>query len=168
MASTVGNAARSLRDDRFLIGILVGIGLLLALALAAIVLLRGTAQELPATTPGGATQRFLQAAEGQDYDLAYAYLSDTMVDKPTREQFARAASEGRAADQAGTRLRIERETVSGDTAIVVVEVTHYTTSGPFFGGGEWTVTETFTLRREAEVWRITSLPYRYWPPQEKR
>lgn len=167
MASTAGAAARPLRDDRFLVGILAGIGLLLVLAVAAIFLLRGPAQELPATTPGGTVQRFLLALEKQEYGAAYDYLSDTMADKPSREEFARYNANYVAYEPPGMRLRIERESLSGDSATVVVAVTHYSTGGPFFGGGEWTTSETFTLRREGETWRISSLPYRYWPPQGK-
>jgi hypothetical protein len=128
-------------------------------------LLRGPAQELPAATPGGTVQRFLQAVERQDFDRAYGYLSDTMTDKPSREAFTRYNAERMTYDGMGLRLRIERESVSGDFATVAVEVTHYSTDGPIFGGGEWSVTETFTLRREGGDWRITSLPYRYWPPK---
>ena len=165
--STTGVTVRPLRDDRFLVGILAGIGLLLVLALAAIVFLRGSAQELPGTTPGGTVQRFLQALEGQEYDRAYAYLGETMSDKPSRDEFARYNANSMATEPIGTRLRIERESISGDTAIVVVEATHYSTGSPLFGGGEWTSSETFTLRREGGMWLIASLPYRYWPPQGK-
>lgn len=167
MASTTGTAIRPLRDDRFLLGIIAGIGLLLIAAMVAIVLLRGSAAALPAATPGGTVQRFLQALETQDYDRAYDYLSDTMSNKPSREAFTRYNAEYVTYEQANMRLRIERESISGETATVVVEVTHYSTGNPIFGGGEWTVSETFTLRREGEAWRITSLPYRYWPPQGK-
>lgn len=167
MVSTTGVTVRPLRDDRFLVGILAGIGLLLVLALAAIIFLRGSAQELPGTTPGGTVQRFLQALERQEYDQAYDYLGATMSDKPSRDEFARYNANSMATEPMDTRLRIERESISSDTAIVVVEATHYSTGSPLFGGGEWTSSETFTLRREGGMWLITSLPYRYWPPQGK-
>jgi hypothetical protein len=165
MASTDEVTARPLRDDRFLLGILAGIGMLLILALVAVVLLRGPARELPAATPGGTVQRFLRAMEGQEYDRAYDYLSDTMTSKPSREEFTRYNAERMAYDQMGVRLRIERESISGDFATVAVEVTRHSTNGPIFGGSEWTSTETFALRREGGDWRITSLPYEYWSPK---
>jgi hypothetical protein len=168
MASAAGTTIRPVRDDRFLVGILAGIGGVLVLALVAIVFLRGSTQEFPATTPGGVVQRFLQAVEGQEYDRAYDYLGDTMSEKPTREAFTRYNAERTAYRRAGVRLRIERESISGDFATVAVEVTHFSTGGPIFGGGEWTATETFVLRREGEDWRITSLPFEYWPPRGMR
>ncbi len=164
MASTAGATVRPLRDDRFLVGILAGIGLLLLLALAAILLLRGSAQDLPATTPAGTVQRFLRALENQQYDAAYGYLSDTMSNKPSREEFARYNADTGAYEGTGTRLRIERESISDASASVVVQVTHYTNDLPPFAS-EWTTTETFTLRQVGGAWQITSLPYRYWPPK---
>lgn len=164
MASTAGATVRPLRDDRFLIGILAGIGVLLILALAAILLLRGAVQELPATTPAGTVQGFLRALERQQYGAAYDYLSDSMSNKPSREEFARYNADTGAYDSTGTRLRIERESISDASASVVVEVTHYSSDLPPFAS-EWTTSETFTLRQVGGIWQITSLPYRYWPPK---
>ena len=167
MENTAPAVVRPLRDDKFLLGILVGIGALLLLALLAIVFLRQPAQELAADTPGGTVQRFLQALERRDYDGAYDYLGDA-TDKPSREEFARYNADRLAYDQTSSRLRIEQESVSGDSATVVVAVTHFSTGGPFFGSSEWTESQTFALRRLAGTWRITSLPYQYWPPKGLR
>ena len=168
MGSTTGATVRPLRDDRFLLAILAGIGVLLVLALAAIVFVQRPVQELPAATPAGSVQRFLLALERQEYDRAYDYLGASTADTPSREEFTRYNADRLAHDRSSARLRIERESVSGDRATVIVAVTHFSTDGPLFGGGEWTETETFILRREGELWRITSLPYQYGPPKGVR
>ena len=164
MENTKLITVRPLRDDKFLLGILAGIGALLVLALIAIVFLRQPAQELPVNTPGGTVQRFLQALDRREYDRAYDYLGSA-ADKPSREEFTRYNADRLAYDQTSRRLQIEQESISGESATVVVAVTHFSTGGPLFGSSEWTESETFALRREAGSWLITSLPYQYWPPK---
>ena len=72
--STIGIAAEDTstpvtmppKIDRFLIGIVVAIVVLLVVAGISIVLLRQPAGELPAGTPGGTVPRFYTALEQQD------------------------------------------------------------------------------------------------------
>src|SRR5437762_2051755 len=149
------------QPDRFLIGIVVGLAALLLAAGISVAFLRQPAQELPADTPGGTVQRFYRALEQKDYAAAYAYLSDSMPNKPTREAFtSRNGSQG--SDLSQQRIRIQDERITGSDATVTVAVTTFYNSGsPFGGSGEYTSTEIFTLRREAETWRISALPYQY-------
>jgi hypothetical protein len=162
---TTPASAERPRLDRFLIAILAGLALLLLVAgLAAF--LRQPPPELPADTPGGTVQRFYNAILKKDYDAAYLLLSDTMADKPTHDQFVQynvtqaSYSNGRQDD----RVRFTADTVSGDTAVVTANITHfYTNSNPFGGSNQWTETATFTLRNENGTWRITVLPYPYMP-----
>lgn len=163
MERTAGTIGQPLRADRFLLGILTGIGVLLVGALLAVLFLRQPVRDLPADTPGGTVQRFLQALERADYDGAYAYLGDTMTGKPTSAEFARFNADRQGSEGLAHRLRIADERISGETANVTVEVTSFSTGGPLFGSDQWTTAETFLLRREAGGWRITSLPPRYWP-----
>ena len=73
--------------DRFLIGIVVGLALLLLAAGVSVAYLRQPVRELPLDTPGGTIQRFYAALEQKDYSGAFDYLSDSMSKKPTREEF---------------------------------------------------------------------------------
>jgi hypothetical protein len=86
-----------------------------------------------------------------------------MPNKPTREAFtSHNGSQGSNLSQ--QRIRIQDERVIGSEATVTVAVTTFYNSGnPFGGSGEYTSTEIFTLRREAESWRISLLPYQYMP-----
>lgn len=163
METTAGPTGHPLRSDRFLLGILIGIAALLVVALLVAIFLRQPAQDLPADTPGGTVQRFLQALERADYDGAYAFLSNSIPEKPTREDFARYNADRASGQRIGQRLRIEREQITGESASVTVEVTYFSTGGPFVGSNQWTTSENFLLRREGNDWRITSLPPNYWP-----
>lgn len=149
------------QPDRFLIGIAVGLTVLLLAAGISVALLRQPARELPADTPGGTVQRFYRALEQKDYVGAYAYLSDSMSKKPTREEFT-SYNASRGPNLSQERIRIQDERVTDSEATVTVAATtFYNSGGPFGGSGEYTNTEIFTLRREDGTWRITVLPPRY-------
>lgn len=148
--------------DRFLWAILIGIGALLAVAAVTLVLLRQPARDLPAGTPGATVQQFYQAMDARDYAAAYALLSDGMTDKPDEGTFMLNATQNNN-PSSSERMVINRETITGDQAIVMVDITYFYNSGPFGGTGEYTSSEIFMLGHETDAWRITKLPYRYQP-----
>lgn len=153
------------RLDRFLIAIIAGLVLLLILA-GLTVFLRQPPPDLPADSPGGTVQRFYNAVLKKDYAAAYLYLSDSMADKPTQDEFVQynATQSSYSSGQQNDRVRFSADTVSGDSAIVTANITHfYNTSNPFGGNNQWTETSTFTLRNENGTWRITILPYQFMP-----
>ncbi|MEP6776453.1 MAG: hypothetical protein ABJA50_12730 [Chloroflexota bacterium] len=155
------------QPDRFLIGIVAGLILLLIAAAISVLFLRQPAQELPADTPGGTVQRFYIALQKNDYAGAYTYLSDSMVNKPTQAEFTNYNTSYNAGgynsnNQQG--IRIDNITVNGDDATVPVAVTtYYNSGGPFGGSGDYTNTEVFSLHRDNGNWLITILPPRYMP-----
>jgi hypothetical protein len=156
------------QPDRFLLAILGGIVLLLLVALVSVVALRRPAPDLPAGTPGGVVQRFYGALEQRDYAEAYGFLSAGLTNTLRLEDFVTFNAQNGSNGQQ-TRGRIDSEKTSGDQSTVTVSVTHfYSSGGPFSGSSEYTSSETFTLRREAGAWRITSLPYNYAPPAPPR
>jgi hypothetical protein len=159
--STPTTTAR--RTDRFLIGILVGIAALLVVAGITVAMLRQPAPLLPADTPGSTVQRFFAALDQQKYQEAYAFLSDSMQDKPTSDEFARYnLSQSTYRREQRTRIRISDEQRYGNSANVSIEITHYTSGGPF-DSYEYTSNESFGLQLEGETWRIVELPWGYRP-----
>jgi hypothetical protein len=163
MDGTTATPPAQRQPDRFLIGIVVGLVALLLAAGISVAFLRQPARELPADTPGGTVQRFYIALEQKDYVGAYAYLSNSMSGKPTREEFTQYNTR-RGPNSSRERIRIQDETVTGSEATVTVAATtFYSNGGPFGGSSEYTSTEIFTLRREDGTWRITTLPYNYIP-----
>ena len=161
MDGTTAPAQR--QPDRFLISIVVGLAALILAAGISVAFLRQPAPALPADTPGGTVQRFYRALEQKDYAGAYAYLSDSMSKKPTREDFT-SHNGSQAPNISQERIRIQDERVTdSDATVTVATTTFYNSSSPFGGSGEYTSTEIFTLRREDGTWRITALPYQYMP-----
>ncbi len=151
------------QTDRFLVGIGIGIAALLVVAGISVALLQRPAPLLPAGTPSGTIQRFYQALEQQDYDTAFGFLSDQMEKKPTRVEFVRANSQRGGSGGNTERMRIDSERITAATAIVIVQITHFYSSGPFGGANEYTDRQTFELQLDAGSWRITTLPYNYVP-----
>ena len=155
------------QPDRFLIGIVAGLIVLLIAAAVSVVLLRQPAQDLPADSPGGTVQRFYTALQKSDYAGAYSYLSDSMVKKPTLAEFTNYNTSYNAGgynynDQ--QRIRIDNITLNGDDATVPVAVTtFYNSGGPFGSPGDYTSTEVFSLHRDNVTWRITIAPPQYLP-----
>jgi hypothetical protein len=153
------------QTDRFLIGILVGVVVLLAAAGLSLLVLRRPPPPLPADSPGGTIQRFYSALEQRNYSQAYDLLSDKMEHKPTRGSFTRAIADQYTYGTQAARAGIDSEQIDGATATVTVRVTYYYGGGPpLLGSNEYTSTETFTLAQEAGAWRITALPPRYQAP----
>jgi hypothetical protein len=163
MDDTTATSLAQPQPDRFLIGIGVGLAVLLLAAAISVAFLRQPAPDLPAATPGGTVQRFYRALEQKDYAAAYAYLSPSMSNKPTREDFTSYYVSG-GGNISQQRIRIQDERVTGSDATVTVSATTFYNSGsPFGGSGDYTSTEIFTLRREDGTWRITHLPSEYIP-----
>ena len=153
------------KADRFLIGILIGVVVLLAVAGLSLLVLRQPPRELPADSPGGTVQRFFSALEQRNYSQAYDLLSDHMEHKPTRDAFTRYLADQYTYGTQAARVRIDTEQIDGQTATVTVRVTYYYGGGlPLVGSNEYTSTETFTLAQEASRWRITTLAPRYQAP----
>lgn len=165
MDTTSTPSALQPKADRFLIGILVGVVVLLVVAGLSLLVLRQPPRELPADSPSGTIQRFYSALEQRNYNQAYSLLSDNMEHKPTRDSFTRAMADQFSYGAQAARVRIDSEQIEGKTATVTVRMTYYYGGGPpLIGSSEYTSTETFTLAQEAGAWRITTLAPRYQAP----
>ena len=154
--------------DRFLIGIVAGVVALLALVGISLVMLRQPAPQLPIDSPSGVVQRFYTAVQQRDFDEAYQYLSANMGSYPTRDEFSKYNLDRTGYSYYGSsdneRVRIGEETIHDNRAIVTVLITTFYAGNPLFGGSsEYTNTESFSLQREADGWRITELPYQFRP-----
>ena len=168
METTSADPTIRRQPDRFLLGILAGIVLLLLVALISVMALRQPTPDLPAGTPGGVVQRFYNALEQRDYAQAYGFLGGALTNTLRLEDFVTFNAQNSSNGQQ-TRGRIDSEKTTGDQSTVTVSVTHfYSSGGPFSGSSEYTTSETFTLRREADAWRITRLPYAYGPSSPPR
>jgi hypothetical protein len=75
-----------LRQDRFLIGILIGLGILAAAAVLAVVARSSRVTYLDDSSPSGVVHNYLLALQRGETDRAYAYLADFPT-RPSRPEF---------------------------------------------------------------------------------
>ncbi|MCA9934814.1 MAG: hypothetical protein H6662_12875 [Ardenticatenaceae bacterium] len=150
------------KADRFLIGIVIGIVLLVAIAV--IVTLRQPPPTYqPEESPDGVAYNYLLALQQKEYARAYGYLSPAIPGYPANsDAFAhtvRSYSWSFRFDE-DTAVSISDTQINGDTAVAHAAITRFSQNEPF-GGNTTTATFTLELRREAGAWKIWS-GTRYW------
>jgi len=147
-----------MKQDRFLTGILIGIGVLIVIALAVFFTRKDTQTYLSEDVPEGVVHNYVLAVLNKDYEKAYGYLSD-LEDKPTFNEFRRAFLNGEVYpdDQA---VDIGEGEIFGDTATVSLELIH-NSSDPFSTG--WRDMQTAQLLKQNGAWKLTLMPqYYFW------
>lgn len=147
-----------MKQDRFLIAILIGIGLLVVLALLVFFTRQNTPTYVSDETPEGVVHNYILAVLNKDYRRAYEYLAD-LDHKPTYEEFRRVFATGYlGAPSQG--FRIGKGNIVGDEA--TVEVSTVYASGDPFSTGYGSLGEARLIRQDGR-WKISSLPaYNFW------
>jgi len=149
--------------DRFLIGIVLGMLLLVGVAFA-VVLLRPQPAYQADGTPESAVHNYLLALRQQDDARAYRYLSPTLAGYPrTVEAFAadvRNEIWDLRSDRSSVALAVVETQRVGEEAWVTVEETWFDSNGVFARGAS---SNTFDIRlRQADAaWLIVEAG-RYW------
>jgi hypothetical protein len=146
-----------MKQDRFLIGILVGIGVLVIVALALFFTRQDNQEYVSDATPEGVVQNYVLALYKDDYDKAYAYLAEADY-KPTYNEF-RQAFFNHFLDPGNAGLEIGETEIIGEEAYVNVYLI-YSPSGPFSSG--YRNTETAHLERQGGEWKLLQMPYNFW------
>ena len=78
-----------MKNDKFLIGIIAGIVLLVVVAII-MVLTRGQGEDYIADdAPAGVVHNYFLALQRKDYERAYSYLADDLQSKPDLDKFIR-------------------------------------------------------------------------------
>ena len=79
-----------MKDDKFLIGIIIGIVLLIVIALATVLARKPEAEDYVVdTTPDGVVHNYFLAIQRKDFERAYNYLADDLKSKPDLDEFIR-------------------------------------------------------------------------------
>jgi hypothetical protein len=146
-----------MKQDRFLIGILVGIGVLVVVALALFFTRQDNQEYVSDATPEGVVQNYVLALYKDDYDKAYSYLAEA-GNKPTYNEF-RQAFFNHFLDPGSAGLEIGETNIVGEEAYVNVYLI-YSSSGPFSSG--YRNTETAHLERQGGEWKLLQMPYNFW------
>jgi len=149
-----------MKPDRFLIGILAGIGLLVVLALALFFLRRGSQTYGPEDSPTGVARNYILAVSRGDYERAYRYLAEG-EHKPTYDTFLQAFLT-RAVDPANVAAQIgEPHSTSKVSALVDLILIH-ASRGPFDESFRETNQASLVLDTTTGEWKIQRMPYPYW------
>lgn len=147
-----------MKQDRFLIGILVGIVLLVLIAVG-LFIARGGEQEYGLDdTPQGVIRNYVLALEKGDFQRAYGYLYEAS-DKPNFDQFRQSFLAQRL-DTSGTALQIGEVRLTGAEATVDVVVIRGG-SGPFNDVYRENTRALLEMDSSSD-WKIVNLPYPYW------
>jgi hypothetical protein len=150
--------------DKFLIGIVAGIVLLVGAVLVVVLLRPSQPSYQPDDTPEGVAHNYLLALQLEEHERAYGYLSPTLPGYPDDlEAFERDVEDNRWSFgyfDDSVSLAVESSDVSGDRAEIVVRRTQFRRGG-LFDSGQYSSTFDMTLRREAGAWKITESD-RYW------
>ena len=145
-------------SDKFLIGIVTGI-VILVIAVLAIALLRPNQPAYQVDdTAEGVAHNYLLALQLEDYERAYAYLSPALPGYPEdAETFEKNVVEkpwhfgGSYADNVS--LAIEAANVTGNQARIIARKTVFYRAG-LFDSGQSSNTFNMSLRQEGGDWKV--------------
>ena len=142
-----------MKQDRFLIGILIGIGLLVVVALAVFFTRKDTQTYVSDDTPEGVVHNYVVAVLNKEYEKAYGYLAD-LENKPTYDEFHNSFLTGMVnPDSSG--VDVGQSDITGDDATVDVTLV-YNPTDPFSTGYRDTQRAILVLQNGA--WKISSMP----------
>jgi hypothetical protein len=146
-----------MKQDRFLVGILVGIGALVIIALALFFTRQDRQEYVQENGPEDIVHNYALAVYREDYEKAYGYLAEA-ENKPTYNEF-RQAFFNHYVDPRNAGLELGETEIVGDEAYVTVYLI-YNPTDPFSSG--YRNTETARLERQDEEWKLLQMPYNFW------
>jgi hypothetical protein len=139
---------------------LIGGGGFLGILLIASLVLTFTQDEqlLPLGTAEAAVQDFLNAAETDNIEVSYGYLSEELKAGCKLEDFvSRSSYEDQRMEE--SRVTLDKTNVVGDITFVYVKISQYD-PGPL-GTTESTHSEQFALTQEGGLWKFSRYPWPY-------
>ena len=146
-------------SDKFLIAMLSGIGLFIALGVVALFFIdRNGETEFPAGSPEALTQSYLKALEDSAWEKAYSYLSESVKDSRVRESYMNRKAGGHIDEDASRRIVLESSEIKDGEARIIISVSTFRSSGPL-QTSDYTTRIDFRLQKEGDEWKITSPTY---------
>jgi hypothetical protein len=147
-----------MKQDRFLTGILIGIGALVVIALVVFFTRKDNQTYIGEDTPEGVVHNYVLAVLNKDYEKAYGYLANLEY-KPTYEEFRRPFLNAQV-NPSTTAVDVGRSEISGDEASVEVSQI-YNQGDPFSSG--YRDTQRAILVKQNGAWKLSSMPaYNFW------
>jgi hypothetical protein len=150
-----------MKQDRFLIGIIVGILVLSAAALGVFFTRQASQGYVAEDTPEGVLHNYIYAIQQGDYERAYGYLANR-PGKPSQAAFQSMISTARYPGDTGVRISDVRVIAGedGPDESVIELVMVQTGDGPF--GSSYSYNDTAQLIYEEGSWKIFYMPYPFW------
>lgn len=146
-----------MKQDRFLAGILVGVGILVVIALALFFTRQDKRDYIEGDNPESVVYNYVLAIVNADYEKAYGNLAD-LDNKPTYEQFRQSFFNG-AVYPSDTGVDVGEADINGDEAVVGLTLV-YSPSDPFSSG--YQNTDRALLVLQDDGWKISAMPYTFW------
>ncbi|MCQ3936816.1 MAG: hypothetical protein DPW18_07180 [Chloroflexi bacterium] len=146
-----------MKQDRFLTGILIGIGALILLALGLFFTRQEQRDYVADTTPDGVVHNYVLAVLNKDFQKAYGYLAD-LEHKPTYEEFRRSFFNGMV-NPGDVGLEIGSVEIHDTEAIVSLTV-YYSQTDPF--SSRYGNADRALLVKQNGAWKLNSMPYNFW------
>ena len=142
-----------MKQDRFLVGILIGIAVLIIVALTVFFTRQNKQTYGSEDTPEGVVHNYVLAVLNKDYQKAYGYLAD-LENKPSYDAFHRSFATG-LLDPSNAGVKIGKADVTGEDATVDISMV-YTPGDPFQRG--YNNPGPAQLVRQNGTWKISSMP----------
>ncbi len=145
-----------MKRDRFLIGILVFIGLLVVTSLVLFLIRRQGPAYVAEGTPEGVIHNYVVALQNRDYARAYSYVAEGSG-MPAADEFRNVMAQ--QLNNSSTAIMITHTDLEMNRAVIDLNLIHQG-SDPL--SREWESSETALLVSQHGTWHITSMPYPYW------
>ena len=146
-----------MKQDRFLTGILIGIGVLIIVALIIFFTRQNNQAYVSDSTPEGVVHNYALALLNKDYQKAYGYLAD-LDNKPTFDQFRQSFAIG-SLNPSSEGVKIGNAYITGEDAAVDVSLV-FRPNNPFstdYNNGR------AQLVKQNGAWKISSMTtYDLW------
>jgi len=146
-----------MKPDKFLTGILIGIGLLILLALTLFFTRQEKRDYVADNTPDGVVHNYVLAVLNKDYQKAYSYLAD-LEHKPTYEEFRQSFFNGMV-NPSDTGVDIGAVEIHDDEAVVTLSI-YYSNTDPF--SSRYASEDRALLVEQNGEWKLNSMPYSFW------
>ena len=147
-----------MKQDRFLLAILLTIVLLVVLAVALFFVRQERQNYSSDNTPKAVIRNYVIALTKNDYPKAYSYLKEG-ENKPNFDIFQKAFM-SRLIDPSNSAIQIGKTRQTGSEAWVELFVMHGS-SGPF-GDVYRETTNAQLIRNQAGEWKLANMPSPYW------
>jgi len=146
-----------MKQDKFLTGILIGIGILILLALGLFFTRQDKREYVADTTPDGVVHNYVLAMLNKDYQKAYDYLAD-IENKPTYEEFRSSFFNGMV-NPGDVGVEVGAVDINADEAVVTLAV-YYSNTDPF--SSRYASEDRALLVEQNGDWKLNSMPYNFW------